>query len=49
LSEGVFPICMELLPARDATGIQVSLEMVDRTEAKQPGIVSPMSVCNSEG
>lgn len=29
LREGIFPIGMEQLPARDATGIQVSLEMVD--------------------
>eukprot|EP01031_Cornospumella_fuschlensis_P020710 gene20710-25387_t len=27
LREGVFPIGMEQLPARDASGIQVSLEM----------------------
>jgi hypothetical protein len=32
LREGVFPIGMEQLPARDATGIQVSLEMVDKAD-----------------
>ena len=30
--EGVFPIAMEHLPARDATGIQASLEMVDKAD-----------------
>jgi len=32
LREGVFPIGMDQLPARDATGIQVSLEMVDKAD-----------------
>jgi tetratricopeptide (TPR) repeat protein len=32
LSCGVFPIGMEALPARDATGIAVSLEMVDQAD-----------------
>ncbi|MEK6259468.1 MAG: DUF4062 domain-containing protein [Planctomycetota bacterium] len=32
LTEGVFPIGMEHLPARDATGIQASLEMVDQAD-----------------
>jgi hypothetical protein len=32
LREGIFPIGMEQLPARDATGIQVSLEMVDQAD-----------------
>lgn len=32
LVEGFFPIGMEHLPARDASGIQVSLEMVDQAE-----------------
>lgn len=32
LREGIFPIGMEQLPARDATGVQVSLEMVDQAD-----------------
>jgi tetratricopeptide (TPR) repeat protein len=32
LREGVFPIGMEQLPARDATGIQASLDMVDKAD-----------------
>jgi len=32
LAAGVFPIGMEHLPARDATGIAVSLEMVDKAD-----------------
>lgn len=32
LAEGVFPIGMEHLPARDASGIQASLEMVDQAD-----------------
>lgn len=32
LRAGVFPIGMEHLPARDATGIQASLEMVDQAD-----------------
>ena len=32
LHEGVFPIGMEQLPARDASGIRVSLEMVDQAD-----------------
>ena len=32
LSAGIFPIGMEYLPARDATGIAVSLEMVDKAD-----------------
>ena len=32
LSAGVFPIGMEHLPARDASGITVSLEMVDKAD-----------------
>lgn len=32
LSAGVFPIGMEHLPARDATGVTVSLEMVDKAD-----------------
>lgn len=32
LRESVFPIGMEQLPARDASGIQASLEMVDRAD-----------------
>ncbi|WP_367871813.1 DUF4062 domain-containing protein [Luteolibacter sp. Populi] len=32
LSAGVFPIGMEHLPARDATAVQVSLEMVDQAD-----------------
>lgn len=32
LSCGIFPIGMEHLPARDATGITVSLEMVDKAD-----------------
>jgi hypothetical protein len=32
LSEGVFPIGMESLPARDADAIRVSLEMVDTAD-----------------
>lgn len=32
LREGIFPIGMEQLPARDATGIRVSLEMVDEAD-----------------
>jgi tetratricopeptide (TPR) repeat protein len=32
LRESVFPIGMEQLPARDASGVQVSLEMVDQAD-----------------
>ena len=32
LREGVFPIGMEQLPARDASGIQASLEMVNQAD-----------------
>lgn len=32
IDAGVFPIGMESLPARDATGLQVSLEMVDKAD-----------------
>jgi tetratricopeptide (TPR) repeat protein len=32
LREGIFPIGMEQLPARDATGVQVSIEMVDEAD-----------------
>ena len=32
LAAGVFPIGMEQLPARDATGLAVSLEMVDKAD-----------------
>lgn len=32
LAAGVFPIGMEHLPARDATGVTVSLEMVDKAD-----------------
>lgn len=32
LRAGVFPIGMEQLPARDASGVQVSLEMVDKAD-----------------
>lgn len=32
LAAGVFPIGMEHLPARDASGVQVSLEMVDEAD-----------------
>lgn len=32
LAEGVFPIGMEHLPARDASGLQASLEMVDQAD-----------------
>lgn len=32
LGEGVFPLAMESLPARDADAIRVSLEMVDRAD-----------------
>jgi hypothetical protein len=32
LDEGIFPIGMEHLPARDASGIRVSLEMVDQAD-----------------
>jgi Domain of unknown function (DUF4062) len=32
LSEGVFPIGMEHLPARDANGVRVSMEMVDEAD-----------------
>lgn len=32
LREGIFPIGMEQLPARDATGIQVSLDVVDEAD-----------------
>src|ERR671929_947723 len=32
LDAGVFPIGMEQLPARDATGIAASLEMVDQAD-----------------
>ena len=32
LRTGIFPIGMEQIPARDATGIKVSLEMVDKAD-----------------
>ena len=32
LSEEIFPIGMEHLPARDANGVRVSLEMVDKAD-----------------
>src|SRR6185436_12877522 len=32
IAEGFFPIGMEHLPARDASGIQVSIEMVDQAD-----------------
>lgn len=32
LGAGVFPIWMKHLPARDASGVKVSLEMVDQAD-----------------
>jgi hypothetical protein len=32
LREGILPVAMEQLPARDATGVQASLEMVDQAD-----------------
>ena len=32
IAAGVFPISMESLPARDASGVAVSMEMVDKAD-----------------
>ena len=32
IDAGVFPLGMESLPARDATGVDVSMEMVDQAD-----------------